>query len=95
MGRNKGEKNIMRTPEKKEKIVLEYLNGNAGYETIAISHGVYPSILKRWIKKYRESGIDGLRSNTGKSTNKGKGRYNRHPSEVEKLKRELAKKKLR
>jgi len=31
MARPYGTKNNMRTPEEKEEIVLEYLNGNVGY----------------------------------------------------------------
>ncbi len=35
MGRPKGTRNIMRTPEEKEKLVLKYLNGKEGYRKIA------------------------------------------------------------
>ena len=51
-------------------------------------------LLQRWIKKYRESGIEGLRSRTGRHSNPNKGKYNRYPSEVEELKKELLKKEI-
>ena len=35
-----------------------------------------------------------MRSKTGKHSNPNTGKYNRHPSEVEKLKRELLKKEI-
>ena len=94
IGRPSGTKNIMRTPEEKEKIVLEYLNGNFGYGTTARSLGISCSLLRSWIRRYKENGIDGLRSDTGKFQSENRGRYNRHPSEVEKLKIELAKKEI-
>ena len=84
----------MRTPEEKEAIVLEYMSGKAGYEMIAANHGIAESLLRKWIKKYRESGIEGLRSRTGKHPNPNIGKYNRYLSEVEKLKKELLKKEI-
>lgn len=92
MGRPLGGKNHKWTPEEKEAIVLEYLNGNAGQRTVAQSHNMTRNLLYSWIKKYRENGIDGLRSQTGRHSNKNVGRYDHHPSEVEKLKKELLKK---
>ena len=94
MGRPLGGKNKMRTPEEKETIVLEYLNGRSGYEEVAAAHRVDRVLFYRWIKKYRENGIEGLRSKTGKLSNSNKGKYNRYPSEVEKLKKELLKKEI-
>ena len=58
MGRPSGTKNVMRTPEEKEKLVLEYLNSKEGYRRIAENNDVYPSIFLKWIKLYREQGID-------------------------------------
>ena len=84
----------MRTPEEKEKIVLEYLKGRAGYREVANAHGVDQRLFGKRIKKYRENGIEGLVSKTGKQTKPNAGKYNRHPSEVEKLKRELLKKEI-
>jgi len=87
-------KNNMRTPEEKEAIVLEYLNGIVGYREVAAAHDVNSELLQRWIKKYRASGIEGLRSRTGKHSNPKARKHNRHLSEVEKLKKELLKKEI-
>ena len=87
-------KNNMRTPEEKEEIVLEYLNGRAGCREVANAHGISKGLFYRWIRKYRESGIEGLVSKTGKQSKPNNGKYNRHPSEVEKLKREILKKEI-
>ena len=64
MGRPKGTKNAMRTPEEKERIVLEALEN--GYRPVARSHGISKSLLETWIRKYQESGIDGLKSQSGR-----------------------------
>ena len=68
-GRPKGTKNVMRTPEEKEGIVLEAL-GN-GLRPTAHRFGLSESLLRTWIGKYRASGIDGLRSRSG---NPGRGK---------------------
>ena len=81
----------MRTPEEKEKLVLEYLNSKEGYRRIAENNDVYPSIFLKWIKLYREQGIDGLKSKQGK-TGIRKGNFKR--SEIEQLKEELLKKEI-
>ena len=93
MGRPFGGKNRKWTVEEKEAIVLEYLNGKAGAYAVAQSHGVHRDLLREWIRKYRESGIEGLKSKTGKN-NPNLGKYDRHPSEVERLKKELLKKEI-
>jgi len=94
MARPSGTKNIMRTPEEKEKLVLEYFNGKEGYRRIAENNDVYPSIFLKWIHQYREKGIEGLKSKTGKHNNSKCGRYKRNKSEIEKLKEELLKKEI-
>jgi hypothetical protein len=48
--------------------------------------------LRQWIKKYKENGIEGLRSKARNNPNIGK--YDRHLSEVDKLKKELLKKEI-
>ena len=63
MGRPKGTKNVMRTPEEKERIVLEALGG--GTRPTARKHGLSFRLLQTWMRKYLESGIDGLRGRTG------------------------------
>ena len=94
MGRPKGTKSIMRTPEEKEKLVLEYLNSKEGYRRIAENNDIYYSLFLKWIKSYRENGINGLKSKTGKHNNPNCGRYNRNKTEIEKLKEDLLKKEI-
>ena len=87
MGRPCGTKNNMRTPEEKEKIVLEYLNSNVGYRVIARNYNINPSLFSIWISKYRDKGINGLKSSVGKHGNtQNCGKYKRNKTEVEKLK---------
>ena len=67
-------KNTMRSPEEKEAIILEYFNDkHASYRKIAAKYDLSPRRFETWIKKYREQGIDGLRSQTGKAKHPGKG----------------------
>lgn len=91
MGRPIGTKNIMRTPEEKEKLVLEYLDSKVGYRKFAGSNDIYPSTFAKWIKLYRERGIEGLKSKTGKNGT-GKGNFKR--TEIEQLKEALLKKEI-
>ena len=64
MARPKGTKNVMRSPEEKERIVLEATE--RGTFRTAKVHGISRRLLQDWIRKYRESGVDGLRSQSGK-----------------------------
>ena len=50
MGRNKGEKNIMRTPEEKEKIIFDYFNSGKGAMEFERESGVSRKSLWKWIK---------------------------------------------
>ena len=94
MGRPAGTKNVMRTPEEREKLVLKYFNSKVGYRRFAESNDIYPSIFCKWIRLYREKGIEGLKSKTGKASKPNNGKYNRNKSEIEKLKEELLKKEI-
>lgn len=94
MARPIGTNNIMRTAKEKEKLVLEYFDSKVGYRNFARSKDIYPSIFISWIKKYRENGIEGLKSKTGKHKNPNCGKYKRNKTEVEKLKEELLKKEI-
>ena len=94
MGRPIGTKNVMRTPEEKEKLVLEYFDSKVGYRRFAESKDIHPSIFAKWIKLYRESGIEGLKSKTGRHNNPNCGRYNRNKTEIEKLEEKLLKKEI-
>ena len=60
------EKNNMRSPEEKETIVLESFH--YGCNQTAQKYDINRSVLKEWRRKYREYGIDGLRSQTGKTS---------------------------
>ena len=91
MGRPIGTKNIMRTPKEKEKLILEYFDSKIGYRKFAESKDIHPSIFAKWIKLYREIGIVGLNSKTGKSGT-GKGNFKR--TEIEQLKKDLLKKEI-
>ena len=62
MGRPAGTKNVMRTTEEKEKLVLEYFNSNVGYRKFAESNDIYPSTFCKWIRLYRKNGIEGLKT---------------------------------
>ena len=59
-------KNTMRTSEEKERIVLESLQN--GCSQTAEKYDIHRSVLKRWRAKYRAHGIDGLKSQTGKTS---------------------------
>jgi transposase-like protein len=84
-------KNIMRTPEEKERIVLEYMNGNISTRAIAEKYGTAQGVINKWLKSYRVLGIKGLISNTGKL---GQRKGNFKKTEIEQLKHELLKKEI-
>ena len=97
MGHPKGTKNVMRSPEEKEQLVLEWQTTNIGMQTFAVSKGIAPRPFMRWVHAYEEQGIDGLKSKTGKC---GSGNpyaalhTKKELTEVEKLRLELAKKEV-
>ena len=66
-------KNTMRTPEEKERIVVE--SYREGRDKTAEKYDVACRLLGRWRAKYRDCGIDGLRSETGKGKHLGKGNH--------------------
>ena len=65
MAHPKGRKNIMRTKEEKEELILDFFNSGIGYKTYSKKKGIDESTFFRWIKKYQEDGINGLKSQTG------------------------------
>lgn len=88
-------KNIMRTPEEKEKIILEMISDKVGFHTISKRYNISKSSISKWYYAYKENGIDGLKSNTGKSSkhHKNMGIYLKKPkSKIEKLELEILKK---
>ena len=97
IGHPKGTKNVMRSPEEKEQLVLEWQTTNIGMQTFAVSKGLAPRPFMRWVHAYEEQGIDGLKSKTGKC---GSGNpyaalhTKKELTEVERLRLELAKKEV-
>ena len=85
------EKNTMRSPEEKEKIVLEYLNSKVGGRKIAEFYEVDYSVFRRWVSKYKENGIEGLKSKTGKALKNIPGRPKKAANRIEELERENVK----
>ena len=84
----------IRTPEEKEKIVKDYLNGK-GIKIIEKEYQVRNAQVYRWLEKYEKYGIDGLKSKTGKHKNHVAGLYFRKPkSKIEELELELMKKEI-
>lgn len=74
MARIAGTKNKMRTPEEKEKIVLENLEGHKSRLKICREYQISSATIHQWICKYRQKGIAGLKSQTGTKKGPGKGR---------------------
>ena len=71
MARTYKRKFTMRSPEEKELFVLEALD----YGSVKISkkYDIDRRLLQRWIVKYRNNGLDGLRSKTGRTKGFRKG----------------------
>ena len=82
----------MRSPEEKEMILKDYLSGT-GIMEIEKKYSVNNAVVYRWLKKYNEFGIEGLKSNTGKKVGGSKGIHLRKPkNKIEELELELMKK---
>ena len=94
MGRPKGTNNRMRTPEEKEKIVKEYLEGESP-TCLNSKYDLPNKLIYQWIKKYEDNGFDGLKSNTGKYSTGRKGFHFKKPkNKIEELELELMKKEI-
>lgn len=86
-------KNIMRTPEEKEKLVLEMINNGYGFHIMSKKHDISKSVLSKWYYSYKEKGIEGLKSNTGKHKSLSTGLHLKKPkNKIEELELELMKK---
>jgi len=84
----------MRTPLEKEIILKDYLSGT-GIKEIERKYEVNNVQVYRWLRKYQEEGIDGLKSKTGKHSSKSryKGLHLRKPkNRIEELELEIMKK---
>ena len=65
---------LIRSPEEKERIILEYLNDkHPSQQKTCEKYDIDDRLFSRWIKKYREFGIKGLINNTGKAKSPSKG----------------------
>ena len=71
MARPVGTKNIMRSPKEKESMILE--NYEYGSTRVAEKYGVDLRLFRRWKAKYRDYGIKGFESQTGKTKCASKG----------------------
>ena len=97
IGRPKGTKSNMRSPEEKEQIVLRCINENIPFKKIGDELGISDTTISKWVRTYEKDGIDGLKSKTGKC---GSGNpyaalhIKKNLTEVERLRLELAKKEV-
>lgn len=66
-------KKNMRTPKEKEKIIKEFYSGKVGRNEVCRKYNISTRTLADWRYKYEETGIEGLKSNTGKSKGRNKG----------------------
>ena len=83
-----------RSAEEKIEILNRYFNGETAVK-LQKEYGLSDNYLYRWINKYKTEGVEGLKSNTGKSNKKHKnmGLYLRKPkSREEELELEIMKK---
>ena len=86
----------MRTPEEKEQIIKRYFKGESVLK-LAQEIETDKARIYKWIKKYREEGIDGLVSQTGKKKHShiNMGLHLRKPkNKIEELELELMKKEI-
>ncbi len=86
--------NNMKTPEEKELIVKRYQSGESAMR-LAREYGINRSRIYKWLKKYEEEGIKGLKSKTGKARkhHKNMGIHLRKPkTKIEELELEILKK---
>lgn len=88
MGRPKGTKNNMRTPEEKENIIIEFYSGKIGRNEICRKYKIGTGTLRKWRQQYKEFGIEGLKSQSGKFS---KGRSKNPTSYEEELKLKIMK----
>lgn len=89
-----GKNKKMRTANVKEGIVIRYLNGESPTK---LAHEICSTdkMIREWTNKYKEKGIDGLKSMSGKKSisHKNMGLHLRKPKDkIEELELELMKK---
>lgn len=96
MGRPKGTKNNRRSPEEKESIVLELINGEESSYSISRKYGVSRSLLWTWVETYRNEGIRGFHQKLEniKGNPYAALHTKKNLTEIERLRLELAKKEV-
>lgn len=93
MGRPIGTTNRIFSNEEKEKILLEHYNEHVPWNEIYRKYNLSSSLVYSWSVKYREKGIEGLNSSSGKHKNSYGGLYLKKPKNIiEELELELMKK---
>lgn len=85
MGRPKGKKSTMRTPQEKEALILEWRDSGLGLKRFARSNGIPKSSFRVWVARYRAGGLGALESKAGKGKAPGKGRPKKSMTMVEEL----------
>ena len=89
------EKNTMRTPEEKEKILKDVINSGFGFGRASKKYNISQSVLWQWMNTYKQDGKLGLKSNTGKSKGGNKGIGAKKPkSHEEELELKLLRKEI-
>lgn len=87
-------KNNMRTIEEKESMVKEMINKNISISEMSRKYNISTSVLSRWLYSYKDNGIEGLKSKTGKHGSQ-QGLHLRKPkTREEELELELMKKEI-
>ena len=84
MRRPKGTSNRQLSNEEKEKILLEHYNEHVPWNEIYKKYNLSSSLVYSWSVKYRENGVRGLDSNSGKHNNNYGGLYLKKPEEEHK-----------
>lgn len=88
MGRPNGTKNVMRTPEEKERLIKEYLDSGKGYGVFAREKRIEPELFRKWKKQYEEKGIEGFKRKIGSGS---PGRPKNPKDKLEQLELEILK----
>ncbi len=84
----------MRTPEEKEIIVKEYLETHFTFREVMKKYEISGSALHKWTTNYRNYGLAGLISQTGKKKGVSKGRPRKSITHEEELELENIKLKI-
>ncbi len=88
MSRPNGTKNIMRTPEEKAKLILEFMSSNMTRVLFCKEKNISRRLFTKWCYKYDKEGIKGLTSKTGTKIGANKGRPKKAKTREEELERE-------